>query len=73
MTEHMMSAVKLSSKFQVVIPKPLRDDLHLHPGQRIEIFKYGDRLELVPIQPMRRLRGFLKGLDTSVPRAPDRV
>ena len=68
-----METVTLSSKFQVVIPKAIRERLGLTPGQKLQTVLYDDRIELVPLQPAKRLRGFLKGIDTSVPRAPDRA
>jgi len=68
-----MAAVTVSPKFQVVIPKEVREKLGLSPGQRIQIVVYGDRIELIPVKPVRRMRGFLKGIDTRVPREKDRV
>jgi len=68
-----MAAVKVSPKFQVVIPKEIRDSMGLKPGQRVEMIEYDGRIELIPIGPMRKLRGSLKGIDTDVPRDEDRV
>jgi AbrB family looped-hinge helix DNA binding protein len=68
-----MAAVTVSPKFQVVIPKEIRKKLGLLPGQRIQLVVYGDRIELIPVRPVRRMRGFLKGIDTRVPREEDRV
>jgi AbrB family looped-hinge helix DNA binding protein len=68
-----MSAVTVSPKFQVVIPKEIRKRFGLSPGQRIQIIVYGDRIELIPVVPAKRMRGFLKGIDTRVPREGDRV
>lgn len=68
-----METVTISPKFQVVIPKSIRERLGLTPGQRVQALLYGDRIELIPLQPARRLRGFLKGIDTAVPREPDRA
>ncbi len=67
-----METVTISPKFQVVIPKSIRERLGLSPGQKVQAIAYGDRIELIPVQPARRLRGFLKGIDTTVPREPDR-
>lgn len=64
--------VTLSPKFQVVIPKLIREQLKLRPGQKIQAFVYQNRIELVPVRPIKKLRGFLKGMDTRVPRDPDR-
>jgi AbrB family looped-hinge helix DNA binding protein len=68
-----MSTVTLSPKFQVVIPREIRERLGLRAGQRIQAIAYDDRIELVPVRSARSLRGTMKGLDTSVPRDPDRV
>ena len=68
-----MDTVTLSPKYQVVIPKRIRDRLKLHPGQKIQAILYEDRIELVPVRPARKLKGFLKGIDTDVPREGDRV
>lgn len=68
-----MASVTVSPKFQVVIPKEVRKKLGLSPGQRIQIVVYGDRIELIPVKPVKRMRGFLRGIDTRVPREEDRV
>lgn len=68
-----METLTISPKFQVVIPKAIRERLGLAPGQRVQAIVYGDRIELIPLQPARRLRGFLRGIDTTVPREPDRA
>ncbi len=68
-----MSAMTISPKFQVVIPKEIRNHLHLKAGQKVEILEYDNRIELIPIQPMKSLRGFLKGIDTAIERDKDRL
>lgn len=68
-----MSIVTISPKFQVVIPAEIRAALQLEPGQKVQALQYEGRIELIPIQPMRKMRGFMKGIDTSVPRDKDRV
>lgn len=68
-----METVTISPKFQVVIPKAIRDELGLTPGQKVQAIVYGDRIELIPLRPARTMRGFLKGIDTTVPRERDRV
>ena len=68
-----METVTLSPKYQVVIPKRIRDRLKLRPGQKIQAILYENRIELVPVRPVRKLKGFLKGIDTDVPREGDRV
>jgi AbrB family looped-hinge helix DNA binding protein len=68
-----MPKVTVSPKFQVVIPREVRDSLGLAPGEQLQVFRYGDRIELVPVRPIREMRGFLKGIDTTVTRDPDRL
>ena len=68
-----METVTISPKFQVVIPKAIREKLGLHPGQKVEAIQYGDRVELVPVKPLKQMRGFLRGIETDVPREDDRL
>jgi AbrB family looped-hinge helix DNA binding protein len=68
-----METLTISPKFQVVIPKAIRERLGLLPGQKVQAILYGDRIELIPLEPAKRLRGFLKGIDTTVAREPDRA
>lgn len=67
-----MSAVTVSPKFQIVIPRAVRDSLGIKAGQKIEVIPYEDRVELIPLKPIKETRGFLKGIDTTVEREPDR-
>ncbi len=68
-----MNTVTLSPKFQVVIPQPVRDLLKLKAGQKLQIFALGERIELVPMKPMKEMRGFIKGMNTNFEREPDRL
>lgn len=68
-----MNTVKVSPKFQVVIPRSLRELLGIQPGQRIEVLVYENRIEFIPLKPMKQMRGFLKGIDTRVERDADRL
>ena len=68
-----METVTISPKFQVVIPLSIRVRLGLRAGQKVQAIVYQNRIELVPVRPARQLRGFVKGIDTSVPREGDRV
>ena len=67
--ESVVDAVIISPKFQVVIPKRIREDLGLRPGQKVQAIEYGNRVELVPVKPARELRGFLRGIDLTPPMA----
>jgi AbrB family looped-hinge helix DNA binding protein len=71
--EASMSTVTISPKFQVVIPKEIRKRLGLTPGQKIQTIVFDDRIELIPIKPIKKMKGFLKGIDTRVPREADRA
>lgn len=68
-----MSVVLVSPKYQVVIPKVVREALNLQPGQRMQVIQYQNRIELVPLRPIQSARGFLRGIDTTVEREDDRL
>jgi len=68
-----METVTVSPKFQVVIPKEIRESLKLAPGQKIHALLYENRIELIPVRPVKKMRGFLKGIDTTVIRESDRL
>ena len=68
-----MTTVTLSPKYQVVIPKPIREQLGLTPGQKIQAIAYDDRIELIPVRRAAEMRGFLKGIDTRIERESDRI
>jgi AbrB family looped-hinge helix DNA binding protein len=68
-----MSTVTVSPKYQVVIPRDIREALRLAPGQKMQALRYEDRIVLVPVRPARALRGMARGIDTTVPRDDDRV
>jgi AbrB family looped-hinge helix DNA binding protein len=67
-----VTQVTISSKYQVVIPKDVRERLRIRPGQKVEAFAVGGRIELVPVRPVQELRGVLKGVDARFEREPDR-
>ncbi len=71
--EGSVAAVTVSPKFQVVIPKEVREKLGLVPGQKVQVIVYGDRIELILVKPARQMRGFLQGIDTRVLREEDRA
>ncbi len=68
-----METVTVSPKFQVVIPKEIRESLNLLPGQKIQALLYENRIELIPVRPIKKMRGFLKGIDTTIDRKTDRL
>ena len=68
-----MAVVTVSPKFQVVIPREIREALGIEPGQQVQALQYLDRIEYIPLKRAKSMRGFLRGIDTSVPRDEDRV
>jgi AbrB family looped-hinge helix DNA binding protein len=68
-----MQTVKVSPKYQVVIPREIRKLLGIKPGQKVQVIQYENRIELIPLKPVRKMRGFLKGIDTTIKRERDRV
>ena len=63
-----MKPVKVSSKYQIVIPKEVREFLGIHPGAAMHLFALDGRIEVVPVRPVKSLRGRFKGIDTTVER-----
>ena len=68
-----MATVTISPKYQVVIPRAVRESLGLKPGQKVQIVQYGERVEMIPLKTAKHTRGFIKGIDTSVKREADRL
>jgi AbrB family looped-hinge helix DNA binding protein len=67
-----MPSLTISSKYQIVLPKNVRDVLDLRPGQKLDAMVIDGHIQLIPVPPIRELRGMLAGMDTTVPREPDR-
>ena len=63
-----MRTVTVSPKFQVVIPKEIREKLELKPGKKLQIFSFDDRIELIIPKNIKDARGFLKGINTDIER-----
>ena len=68
-----MERVTISPKFQVVIPRSVRERLKLLPGQQVQVVPYDDRIELIPLRPARELRGSLRGMSTDLIREQDQL
>jgi AbrB family looped-hinge helix DNA binding protein len=68
-----MSTVTISTKYQVVIPKAIREALDLKPGQKVQALVFDGRIELIPVRTMAEMRGFVRGIDTEVRREADRL
>ncbi len=68
-----MQTVTVSPKYQVVIPKNVREAMKLRPGQRLTVIEYDGRIELIPDRDISELKGFLKGINTEFVREDDRL
>lgn len=68
-----MFTVNVSPKYQIVIPLSVRESMNLHAGEKVQVMQYENRIELIPMRKMRKMRGFLKGIDTDLPREKDRL
>jgi AbrB family looped-hinge helix DNA binding protein len=68
-----MTTVTVSPKYQVVIPKEIRQKLKLKPGQKLQIVQLGDRIEFLIVKNIKDARGFLKGINTNIEREGDRL
>jgi AbrB family looped-hinge helix DNA binding protein len=69
-----MASVRISPKYQVVIPKEVRERMGLKPGQQLEVLDFDGHIELVPLRDIKELRGAARGIDTRVLRdKKDRV
>lgn len=68
-----MTTVTVSSKYQIVIPKDIRESMGIVSGQKVQMMSYQGRIEMVPLKPMQEMKGFLKGIDTTVVREEDRI
>ena len=61
-----------SLKFQIVIPKKVRETTGIFAGQKLQMLSYQNRIQLIPLCPMSQMKGFLKGIDTNIERSEDR-
>ena len=68
-----MESVTVSPKFQVVIPKSVREALRLKPGRKMQVVVIGSRIELIPVRKISEMRGFLRGMRADVDREEDRL
>jgi len=68
-----MPAVTVSPKYQVVIPKQIREAMNISPGQKVHMMVYKGNIVLVPVVPMEEMRGAFKGIDTNIERDDDRI
>ena len=68
-----MNTVTVSPKFQVVIPQAIRNALRITVGEKLRVISYADRLEFIPVRSIKKMRGFLRGMDTKIDREEARL
>ncbi|MCL2232869.1 MAG: AbrB/MazE/SpoVT family DNA-binding domain-containing protein [Treponema sp.] len=68
-----MNTVTLSSEYQLSLPKEISETLGLQAGDSLELISYNNRIELIPIKPMKSLKGIFPGIDTAIVRDEDRI
>lgn len=69
-----MDTVTISSKYQIVIPRAIREKWNIKPGQKVELIVHDGILEIIPARDIKETRGFLKGMSSDVNREDeDRV
>jgi len=66
-----MDTVTISSKYQMVIPRAIREKWNVKPGQKVRLIIIGNRLEVVPVRDIKEARGFLKGMSSDIDREED--
>jgi AbrB family looped-hinge helix DNA binding protein len=67
-----MITVTVSSRYQITIPKKIREELGIRPGQKLQVLAISGCIELMPIEPIEKFRGILKGMPTERTREEDR-
>ena len=68
-----MEPVTVSPKYQIVIPREIRESMKIRPGEKMQVFECDGRIEVVRARTVKWLRGKCKGIDTTVDRDMDRV
>ena len=63
-----MKPITVSPKYQVVIPRTIREQINIKPGQKMHVLAYGNKIVLIPVRPIQEARGALKDLDVDVQR-----
>ncbi|MCX6858243.1 MAG: AbrB/MazE/SpoVT family DNA-binding domain-containing protein [Verrucomicrobia bacterium] len=68
-----MNTVTVSPKFQIVIPQAIRDAMRITVGEKLRVMIFADRLEFIPVRSVKKMRGFLRGMDSKIDREEDRL
>lgn len=71
--EECMEIVKVSPKYQVVVPLRIRKSLGIKAGTKVHVLQYENRIEYIPVKDIKKMRGFLQGIDTTIIREKDRI
>ena len=66
-----MDTVTISEKYQMAIPRAIREKWGIKPGQKVRLIVYGNVLEVVPVRNIKEARGFLKGMSSDIEREED--
>ena len=68
-----MNTVTLSNNYQIDFPKDISETHGLEAGDSFEFISYNNRIELIPIRPIKKLKGIFHGIDTNIIREEDRI
>ena len=68
-----MNTVTLSGNYQLDFPKNISETYGLEIGDTFEFISYNNRIELIPLRPIKKLKGIFQGIDTNILRGNDRI
>lgn len=68
-----MNTVTLTKEYQLAFPKDVRESIGLKAGTSFEVISYDNRIELIPVNAIKKLRGMFRGIDTNIARDDDRI
>ena len=68
-----MNMVTLSSNFQLDFPKNISEKYGLEAGDTLEFISYNNRIELIPLRPIKKMKDIFQGIDTNIIREDDRI
>lgn len=60
-----MTTATVSTKYQISIPVKIRKTMGIKAGMKFEFIPYNGRIELIMLQPLSEMQGYLKGMDTT--------
>jgi len=68
-----MNTVTLSKNNQLDFPKNIREMYGLETGDTFEFISYNNRIELIPLKPIKKMKGIFQGINTNIIRENDRI